>query len=148
MRAPKRPANLALNSDLVAKARAENLNLSAIAEDAIAKALARRARERWDAEIAEACMAHDRYLEKHGSLGELLQAQVRTAVPSSPRRFDIVRHTCWSSSTMTSHPQPASSPRSRRPSGAITTPSLRQSSWTEPNSGHGSSTWRRHAAPR
>ena len=73
--AAKRAVNLTLNSDLVEKARAEGLNLSSIAEDAVAAALARRARERWDAEIAEACEAHDRYLEAYGSLGELLRAQ-------------------------------------------------------------------------
>ena len=74
-RAAKRPVNLSLNVDLVAKARAEGLNLSSIAEDAVATALARRARERWDAEIVEACAAHDRYLERFGSLGELLRVQ-------------------------------------------------------------------------
>lgn len=70
--ASKRSVNLTLNSDLVAKARAEGLNLSALAEDAVASALAKRAREKWDAEIAEACRAHDRYLEEYGSLWELL----------------------------------------------------------------------------
>ena len=70
--ASKRPVNLTLNSDLVAKARAEGLNLSALAEDAVASALARRAREKWEAEIAEACRAHDRYLEEYGSLWSLL----------------------------------------------------------------------------
>ena len=70
--ASKRSVNLTLNSDLVAKARAEGLNLSALAEDAVASALAKRAREKWDAEIAEACRAHDRYLEEYGSLWELV----------------------------------------------------------------------------
>jgi post-segregation antitoxin (ccd killing protein) len=51
------------------------MSLSSIAEDAVAAALVRRARERWDAEIAEACAAHDRYLEEYGSLGEPLRAQ-------------------------------------------------------------------------
>lgn len=64
-----------MNSDLVAKARADGLNLSAIAEDAVAAALARQVRETWEAEIAEACAAHGRYLEEYGSLGELLRAQ-------------------------------------------------------------------------
>ena len=73
--AAKRPVNLSLNADLVAKARAEGLNLSSIAEDAVAAALTRRARERWDTEIAAACAAHDRYLEQYGSLGEILLAQ-------------------------------------------------------------------------
>lgn len=73
--AGKRPIGLSLNADLVAKARAEGLNLSSIAEDAVAAVLSRRARKRWDAEIAEACAAHERYLERYGSLAETLQSQ-------------------------------------------------------------------------
>lgn len=73
--AAKRPVNISLNADLVAKARDAGLNLSAIAEEAVATALARRARENWEAEIAAACAAHDRYLEQYGSLGEILRGQ-------------------------------------------------------------------------
>lgn len=73
--AAKRPVNLSLNADLVTKARAEGLNLSSIAEEAVAAALARRLRERWDADIAAACVAHDRYLQRYGSLGDILREQ-------------------------------------------------------------------------
>jgi antitoxin CcdA len=72
----KRPVNLTMNARLVEMARAERLNLSALAEGAIATELARRARERWDAEIAEACTAHARYLEEFGSASDLLQAHL------------------------------------------------------------------------
>ena len=72
----KRPVNLTMNADLVERARAAGLNLSALAEGAIATELARRARERWDAEIAEACAAHERYLEEFGSASDLLQAHL------------------------------------------------------------------------
>ena len=72
----KRPVNLTMNADLGEQARAAGLNLSALAEAAIATELARRARERWDAEIAEACAAHDRYLEECGSASDLLQAHL------------------------------------------------------------------------
>jgi antitoxin CcdA len=74
--AAKRPVNLTMNADLVEKARAGGLNLSALAEAAVAAELARRARERWDAEIAEACAAHERYLEEYGSASELLRAHL------------------------------------------------------------------------
>ena len=74
-RSPKRPVNLSLNSDLVEKARSAGINLSAIAEEAVSAALACLARERWDAGVAEACAAHDRYLEEYGSLSDLLLAQ-------------------------------------------------------------------------
>jgi antitoxin CcdA len=72
----KRPVNLTMNADLVERAREAGLNLSALAEGAVATELARRARERWGAEIAEACAAHERYLEEYGSASDLLQAHL------------------------------------------------------------------------
>lgn len=75
-RAAKRPVNLTMNSDLVEKARASGLNLSALAEAAVAAALARSAREQWDAAIAEACAAHERYLEEYGSATDLIRAHL------------------------------------------------------------------------
>ena len=76
--APKRPVNLSVNGDLAAKARDAGINLSAVAEAAISQEFARRARERWDAEIAAACAAHDRYLEEHGSLSDHVLAAEET----------------------------------------------------------------------
>ena len=72
----KRPVNLTMNADLVERAREAGLNMSALAEGAIATELARRARERWDAEIAEARAAHQRHLEEFGSASDLLQAHL------------------------------------------------------------------------
>ncbi len=66
-RAPRRAVNLSLNSDLVARARAERLNLSLIAEDAIGRAVAERTTERFQAEIARSIAQHDAYLAEHGS---------------------------------------------------------------------------------
>ena len=74
--AAKRPVNLTMNGDLVEKARAEGLNLSALAEGAVSAELTRRARERWNAEIAEACAAHERYLAEYGSASDLLRAHL------------------------------------------------------------------------
>jgi antitoxin CcdA len=71
--APKRPVNLTLNGDLIARARQEGLNLSALAEEAVAAALNRRAREKWDAEIAQGCRAHDQYLAEYGSVAEAVR---------------------------------------------------------------------------
>ena len=72
--AAKRAVNVSLNADLVARARAERLNLSAIAEEAVAAALARIARERLEAEIAQACRVHEQYLAEYGSLGDAVRA--------------------------------------------------------------------------
>jgi antitoxin CcdA len=74
--APKRTVNLTMNGDLVEKARAKGLNLSALAEKAVAAELLRSARTQWDAEIAEACAAHERYLAEYGSASDLLRAHL------------------------------------------------------------------------
>ncbi len=74
LQAAKRPVNLTLNSDLVVQARSAGLNLSALAEEAVAAALARRTREKLDAEILQACRVHDLYLAEYGSLGEAVRA--------------------------------------------------------------------------
>lgn len=70
----KRSVNLSLDSVLVARARAEGLNLSAIAEEALATVLAQTARQKLAAELEQACRAHDRYLAEYGSLGEAVRA--------------------------------------------------------------------------
>jgi antitoxin CcdA len=72
--ASKRPVNVTLNSDLVARARAEGLNLSALAEGAVAAALGRIARTSCEAGIAQACRAHEQYLAEYGSLGDAVRA--------------------------------------------------------------------------
>jgi post-segregation antitoxin (ccd killing protein) len=75
--AAKRPVNLTISGDLLEKGQTEDPNVSALAEDAIATELARRARQRWDTEIAEACAAHERYLSEYGSASDLLRAHLQ-----------------------------------------------------------------------
>jgi antitoxin CcdA len=77
--AAKRPVNLTINSDLVARARAEGLNLSALAEQAVAAALAGIAKARFEAEIAQACRVHGQYLAEFGSLGDAVRATADAA---------------------------------------------------------------------
>ncbi len=71
--AAKRPVNLTLNGDLVARARAEGLNLSALAEEAVTVALAQRARQKLAAEIAQGCRVHEQYLAEYGSLSDAVR---------------------------------------------------------------------------
>ncbi|HBK05656.1 MAG TPA: hypothetical protein DDZ81_07295 [Acetobacteraceae bacterium] len=73
-KAAKRFVNLTLSDDLWTRARAAGLNLSALAEEAVSAALARREREMVQAEIAQACAVHAHYLAEYGSLGEALRA--------------------------------------------------------------------------
>jgi antitoxin CcdA len=72
--AAKRPVNLSLNTDLITRARAEGLNLSSLAEEAIAAALTRIAREKFNADVAAACRVHEQYLAEYGSLGDAIRA--------------------------------------------------------------------------
>jgi antitoxin CcdA len=78
----KRPVNVTLSSDLVAKAREEGLNLSALAEEAVVAALARAARARFEAEIAQACKAHEQYLAEYGILGDAVWAETESDEPA------------------------------------------------------------------
>jgi post-segregation antitoxin (ccd killing protein) len=71
--AAKRPVNLTLNGDLVSRARVAGLNLSALAEEAVAAALARVAREKLAADIAQACLVHEQYLADYGSLWDAVR---------------------------------------------------------------------------
>jgi antitoxin CcdA len=72
--AAKLPVNVTLNSDLVARARAEGLNLSTLAEEAVPAALAPIAEVRFDDKIAQACQMHEQYLAEYGSLGDAVRA--------------------------------------------------------------------------
>jgi antitoxin CcdA len=77
--ASKRPVNVTLNSDLVARARPAGLNLSALAEEAVAIALGRIVQKKFEAEIAQACRVHEQYLAEYGSLGDAVRANADAA---------------------------------------------------------------------
>lgn len=64
--APKKPANLSINSDLLAKARRLKLNLSATLEQALAEQVQLAEREHWMAENRRAIEAANRHAEEHG----------------------------------------------------------------------------------
>ncbi|MFN8010988.1 MAG: type II toxin-antitoxin system CcdA family antitoxin [Holophagaceae bacterium] len=72
--APKRAANLSVNSDLLAKAREEDLNLSAVLEEALVEALRARRREAWVAENAAAIEAYNARVEARGVFSDGLRS--------------------------------------------------------------------------
>ena len=76
--AQRRAVNLSLNSDLVAKARQEQLNLSAIAEEAITRALGQAAKRRFEAEIARGIAEYEEFLAEYGSLTDAVQAMAES----------------------------------------------------------------------
>jgi antitoxin CcdA len=64
--APKKAANLSINTDLLSKARELDINLSATLEQALVEALKKRRRDQWIAENRNAIEAYNDHVEKHG----------------------------------------------------------------------------------
>ena len=72
--AARRAVNLNLNSDMVSRARAADLNLSAIAEEAIGRALRDMLNERLRDEIAHGVADYEDYLMEYGNLADAIRA--------------------------------------------------------------------------
>lgn len=66
LKAPKKPTNLSINSDLLSKARESKINLSATLEYALAQQLRQTEREKWKNDNREAIEALNELTEKHG----------------------------------------------------------------------------------
>lgn len=64
--APKKPVNLSLNSDLLKMGKDLGLNLSSVAEAALAQAVKDSMAERWLQENADAIQAYNQRIEAHG----------------------------------------------------------------------------------
>ncbi|MBE0493381.1 MAG: type II toxin-antitoxin system CcdA family antitoxin [Thiomicrospira sp.] len=64
--AAKKPTNVSLNSDLLAKARAENINISATLEQALLEKLKQNAREKWLSQNQAAIKSMNKFTQKHG----------------------------------------------------------------------------------
>ena len=72
--AARRTVSLTLNSDLYARAKAAGINVSRVAEQALAGAYAEKAREALRAQMAEDLRALDAFAEKYGSFSEDMDA--------------------------------------------------------------------------
>lgn len=64
--APKRPTNVSINEDLLAKARDLGVNLSQTLEEGLKLRLAEERRKRWLEENREAIDEYNKHFEKHG----------------------------------------------------------------------------------
>ena len=64
--APKKAANLSINSELLSKAREQNINLSATLENALAELLKAKQREQWLQENSDAIGSYNEFVEKEG----------------------------------------------------------------------------------
>jgi antitoxin CcdA len=72
--APKRPVNLSLNSDLLRLGKELGLNLSGVAEEALAYAVSARLAERWLEENRTAIATYNRRIETQGVFSDDLRA--------------------------------------------------------------------------
>ncbi len=72
--APKRPVNLSLNGDLVSLGKELGLNLSGVAEEALAYAVRSRLAEQWADENQDAIGAYNRRIETAGVFSDGLRS--------------------------------------------------------------------------
>lgn len=68
--APKRAANLSINSDLLRRTRELNINLSAILERALKEELSKREAQQWVEENRPAIERYNNFVEQHGCFGD------------------------------------------------------------------------------
>ena len=68
--APKKPTNLSINSDLLAKTRAMKINLSATLEKALLRELADAEAGKWADDNKGAIKAYNTFVDEHGSFGD------------------------------------------------------------------------------
>jgi post-segregation antitoxin (ccd killing protein) len=69
----KRTVSLTLNEDLYAKAKGAGINVSKVAEEALADALAQRLTEQLKADIRRDLGALNAFVEAHGSFAEMVR---------------------------------------------------------------------------
>jgi len=72
--APKKPANLSINSDLLQKAREFEINLSATLENALAKTVKEKQEEKWLEANKKAIREYNHHVEKHGVFSKKLRS--------------------------------------------------------------------------
>jgi len=72
--APKRPVNLSLNADLLKVSKDLGLNLSGLAEEAIATAVRARFAESWLRENADAIQTYNKRVETQGVFSDGLRS--------------------------------------------------------------------------
>jgi len=68
--APKKPTNLSVNSDLLAKTRALKINLSATLEQALQSQLAQAEAAKWAQENKAAIRAYNDFVDENGCFGD------------------------------------------------------------------------------
>lgn len=73
-KAPKKPTNLSINSDLLKQARELDINLSGTIEAALQELVQRRRRELWLQDNREAIGAYNEHVEENGVFSDRLRS--------------------------------------------------------------------------
>ena len=73
VRAKKKPVNVSINGDLLAKSKELKINLSAILEAALIELVNARQRELWKAQNKIAIETYNQLVEEHGSFSDDLR---------------------------------------------------------------------------
>ena len=68
--AAKKAVNVSIPAELLEAAKAQDINLSATLEAALAEQLRARRREQWLAENSGGIAAYNREIDEHGSFGD------------------------------------------------------------------------------
>ena len=82
--ARKRTVSLTLNADLHAKAKGAGINLSKVAEEALAQALTQHLAEQARADIVQDLKALNAFVETHGSFAEMVREHYATVEGDAP----------------------------------------------------------------
>lgn len=72
--APKKPTNLSVNSDLLQKTKALNINLSATLEQALRRKLAAIEEKKWQTENKKAIKLYNAFIDEHGLFADEYRA--------------------------------------------------------------------------
>jgi antitoxin CcdA len=70
----KKAVNVSVPTELLDAARAEDINLSAALETALAEQLRIRRRDKWLAENSGAIAAYNREIDEHGAFGDKVRS--------------------------------------------------------------------------
>jgi antitoxin CcdA len=70
----KKAVNVSIPAELLDAARAEDINLSAVLETALAEKLRIRRREKWLAENSGEIAAYNRQIDERGSFGDKVRS--------------------------------------------------------------------------
>ena len=72
-KAPKKPTNVSINSELLIKARELKINLSATLENSLIEIVTTKQRELWKQQNREAICAYNQFVDENGEFSDGLR---------------------------------------------------------------------------